>query len=72
VLTARYRHTLKGADRGKWECEVHEQADAPLATLDRVIQGVQDRLVDAPEPERLEADALRAAQAEGLWTPPQR
>jgi hypothetical protein len=72
VLTARYRHTLKGADRGKWEFEVHEQADAPLATLERVIRGVQERLDEEQEPERLEADALRAARAEGVWTPPPR
>jgi hypothetical protein len=72
VLTARYRHTLKGADRGKWALEIFEQADAPLATLEKVIQGVQMRLDEAVEPERLTADALRAALAEGLWTPPAR
>ena len=72
VLTARYRHTLKGADRGKWALEIFEQADAPLATVEKVIQGVQMRLDEAVEPERLTADALRAALAEGLWTPPAR
>jgi hypothetical protein len=72
VLTARYRHTLKGADRGKWALEIFEQADAPLATVEKVIQGVQLRLDEAVEPERLGADALRAALAEGLWTPPAR
>jgi hypothetical protein len=72
VLTARYRHVLKGADRGKWELEVLEQADAPLVTLEKVIQGVLQRLDDSTEPERLGADALRAALADGVWATPQR
>jgi hypothetical protein len=72
VITARYRHTLKGADRGKWEFEIHEQADAPLATLERVMQGVQQRLDEQNEPELLDADVLRVALAEGVWTPPAR
>ena len=72
VITARYRHTLKGADRGKWEFEIHEQADAPLATLERVMQGVQQRLDEQSEPELLGAAVLRTALAEGVWTPPAR
>ncbi|HYV99319.1 MAG TPA: hypothetical protein VE967_17815 [Gemmatimonadaceae bacterium] len=72
VLTARYRHTLKGADRGKWELEILEQADAPLITVETVVRGVQQRLDDAGEPERLGADDLRAALADGVWTAPQR
>jgi hypothetical protein len=72
VLTARYKHTLRGADRGKWELEIFEEADAPLVTVERVVQGVQRRLDDAVEPECLGADALRAAMAEGVWTPPPR
>lgn len=72
VLTARYRHTLKGADRGKWEFEIHEQADAPLATVEKVMRGVQERLDESVEPERLDADVLRVALAEGVWTAPPR
>ena len=72
VLTARYRHTLRGSDRGKWELEIVEQADAPLATVEVVIQGVLRRLVEPTEPERLDGDALRAAAADGVWTPPAR
>ena len=72
VLTARYRHTLKGADRGKWELEILEQADAPLVTVEKVIRGVQQRLDEASEPELVGVEALRAALAEGVWTPPQR
>jgi hypothetical protein len=72
VLTARYRHTLKGADRGKWELEILEQADAPMLTIETVVRGVQQRLDDTAEPERLGAEHLRAALAEGVWTAPQR
>ena len=57
---------------GKWELEIFEQADAPLATIEMVVRGVQQRLDDASEPERLGAEHLRAALAEGVWTPPQR
>ena len=32
VYTARYRLTLKGPDRGKWEFTIHPEADAPLLT----------------------------------------
>jgi hypothetical protein len=49
VFSARYRHTLKGPDRGKWETSVTEEADAPLLTVDAVVRGVQRRsgLADA-------------------------
>ena len=60
VLSARYRLTLKGPDRGKWDVEVVAQADAPLVTVDAVVRGVQRRAGDAGDPERLDGDALRA------------
>ena len=60
VLSARYRLTLKGAERGKWDVEVLAQADAPLVTVDAVVRGVQRRAGDAGEPERLTGEALRA------------
>jgi hypothetical protein len=72
VLTARYKHTLRGTDRGKWELEIFEQADAPLATVEAVVQGVQRRLAEPTDPELLDGDALRAAAADGVWTPPAR
>ncbi len=68
VLTARYRHTLKGPDRGAWFVEVHEQADAPLATVEMVVAGVARRHDDSAEPERLDAEAVRLAVAGGSWT----
>jgi hypothetical protein len=61
VCTARYRHTLKGPDRGKWEVTVTEEADAPLLTVDAVVRGVQRRLGDVDEIVRLSGDELRAA-----------
>lgn len=59
VFTARYRHTLKGPDRGKWEMDVRAEADAPLVTLDAVVRGVMKRAGDAFEPERISATAFR-------------
>jgi hypothetical protein len=66
ILCARYRLVLKGPDRGKWDLEVVHQADAPLATLDRVISGVVRRSGETAEPERLTAESLR----ERLDAPP--
>jgi hypothetical protein len=61
IHTARYRLTLKGVDRGKWEVDVHAEADAPLDALDAVVRGVQRRAGEGTEPDRLSADALREA-----------
>jgi hypothetical protein len=61
VYTARYRHTLKGPDRGKWEMSVTEEADAPLLTVDAVVRGVSRRSGDADETVRLSGDEFRAA-----------
>jgi hypothetical protein len=59
VFTARYRHTLKGPDRGKWEVEMQAEADAPLVTLDDVVRGVMKRAGDPFEPERISGTAFR-------------
>ena len=61
VYSARYRATLKGIDRGKWEVSVTEEADAPLLTIDAVVRGVQRRSGDAEETIRLSGDEFRAA-----------
>jgi hypothetical protein len=61
VYSARYRLTLKGMDRGKWEVSVTEEADAPLLTIDAVVRGVQRRSGDADETIRLSGDEFRAA-----------
>lgn len=60
VYVARYRLTLKGPERGRWEVAVREEADAPLPTVDAVVRGVGRRANDARDAERLDADALRA------------
>lgn len=60
VFTAKYRLTIKGTERGKWEFEMHAEADAPLVTVDVVVRGVQRRQGDAQEPERLSGDEFRA------------
>ena len=59
VYTAKYRLTLKGPDRGKWECSVVAEADAPLVTVETVVRGVLRRSGDADEPERMSGDEAR-------------
>ena len=61
IHTARYRLTLKGVDRGKWEVDVVAEADAPLAALDAVVRGVQRRSGEGADPDRLTTDAFREA-----------
>ncbi len=60
VYTARYRHTLKGPDRGKWEFDLKAEADATLITIDEVVRGVGERSGDAAQSERLSGDEFRA------------
>jgi hypothetical protein len=64
VFTARYRLTLKGPDRGKWEFSLHPEADAPLLTVDKVVRGVQQRSGDSVEPTKLEGEEIRAMMPE--------
>ena len=61
VYTAKYRLTLKGPDRGKWEFSIQAEADAPLVTVDAVVRGVQRRVGDAQEPDRLTGDEFIAS-----------
>lgn len=63
VLTAHYRLTLKGIERGKWQVTVVEEADAPLITVETVVRGVQRRAGDLDEPERMDGDAVREVLA---------
>ena len=67
VYTARYRATLKGADRGKWEFSLVAEADAPLVTIDAVVRGVQRRSADSAEPERLTPESL-PTRGDATWT----
>jgi hypothetical protein len=60
VYTARYRWTRKGPERGRWESEVIAEADAPLVTVEAVVNGVRDRSNEVAEPERISGDVARA------------
>jgi hypothetical protein len=59
IFSARYRLTLKGPDRGRWEADVVAEADAPLATADAVVRGVRKRTGEAADAERVAPDAFR-------------
>jgi hypothetical protein len=63
VVTAHYRLTLKGLDRGKWQVTVVEEGDAPLITVETVVRGVQRRAGDLDDPERMDGDAIREVLA---------
>lgn len=67
VYTARYVLVLKGADRGKWEVDVRDEADAPLITVDAVVRGVQRRVGDLAEVERLGPEQLAIAVSDTPW-----
>lgn len=69
VYSARYRWTRKGPERGKWESEVVAEADAPLLTVEAVVQGVQQRASEPIEVQKIDGDAVRAmiAQAQQQW-----
>lgn len=67
VLTARYRYTFKGPDRGKWDMEITHEADAPLDTVERVARGVAKRAGDESEPEHFSGESLRQALEAPAW-----
>lgn len=60
VYTAKYRLTLKGTERGKWEFAIQAEADAPLLTVETVVRGVQRRSGDVDDPAKLSGDEFRA------------
>lgn len=61
VYTAKYRLTLKGPERGKWEFAIQAEADAPLITVETVVRGVQRRSGDVDDPEKVSGDDFRGA-----------
>ena len=63
IYTARYRLTLKGPERGKWDFNIQAEADAPLITVEKVVQGVQRRTGDAEGPEKISGDDFRSLLA---------
>jgi hypothetical protein len=40
---------LKGPERGRWEADVVDEADAPLVTVEMVVRGVQRRAGEETE-----------------------
>lgn len=53
ILTASYRLTIKGPERGTWTVDVQEQADAPLSAVEAVLRGVRQRSSDPADPENV-------------------
>jgi hypothetical protein len=67
IMSAWYRLVFKGPDRGNWTIEMVHEADAPLATLERVVSGVARRAGDTSEPELYSAQSLREALDQPAW-----
>ena len=61
VYTARYRLVQKGAERGKWEASVVDEADAPLITVEMVVRGVQRRAGEASDTTRYTGSQIARA-----------
>lgn len=67
IYTARYIHTIKGKERGKFSATVAEVGSGPVETLEALIRGVEKR-ADDEIPSRVEPadwfppDAGRGAQ----------
>ena len=61
VYTARYRLVQKGPERGKWETDMVDEADAPLMTVETVVRGVQRRAGEASEIVRFSASQIARA-----------
>ena len=58
VYTARYRLIVKGPERGKWEMDVVDEADAPLLAVETVVRGVQRRAGEETATVRYDASQL--------------
>ncbi len=70
ILTAHFRHTVKGPDRGKWEFTMVHDADAPIETVENVVRGVARRAGEDGEPELLSGADFQRALVEPWWTAP--
>jgi len=46
IYTARFMHTLKGKERGKFEASLEEVGSGPVETLADLLAGVRKRLED--------------------------
>jgi hypothetical protein len=67
ILTAHFRHTVKGPDRGKWEFSLVHDADAPIEIVESVVRGVARRAGEDGEPELLSGDDFQRALTEPWW-----
>jgi len=70
IITAAYRWTRKGPERGKWEVDVTTEAEAPFPTVGTVVKGVHDRAGEELEPMRLTAAELQTLLSEPQWLTP--
>jgi len=70
ILTAHYRLTFKGPDRGKWEFELVHDADAPLETVEHVVRGVVRRVGDDGDPDLMSRTDFHRAITEPWWSAP--
>jgi hypothetical protein len=43
IYTARYVHTIKGKERGKWSAVLEEVGSGPVEALDELIKSVEKR-----------------------------
>ncbi|PHX97236.1 MAG: hypothetical protein CK531_04160 [Gemmatimonadetes bacterium] len=63
VHTAAYRWTRKGPERGKWVVDIVAEADAPLAAVEAVVRGVQERAGEALDAHRMTGAEVQAMLA---------
>jgi hypothetical protein len=69
ILTASYRHTVKGLERGAWVVDVQVEADAPLEAVEAVLRGVRHRSTEPADPELVSHDTLASLTAHSAVAP---
>lgn len=69
IVTASYRITVKGPDRGAWVVDVQEQAEAPLSAVEAVLRGVRQRSSEPADPESIPPALLRQLVAPTVAVP---
>ena len=69
ILTASYRHTIKGVERGAFSVDVQDEADAPLDAVEAVLRGVRHRSTEPADPEAISHDTLASLLTPGAVAP---
>ena len=69
ILTASYRQTIKGVERGKWSVDIQDEADAPLDAVEAVLRGVRQRSTEPADPERVSREMLEQLRAPSVVAP---